>query len=162
MLVISNCRLKIILRITYLTYCSASFSVLQSTITKNLKILKGWTEAVNLRLDNAMSKRKKTNNDLQNRTQKTKDWATRTSQKKPSGLPGCSERVRSVCSISDTILFYFCQLPLIKSHKVVCEETTISNIYSGIVHLILSKTIIYLIVVVFFGKVEHLEVKNSS
>ena len=32
-------------------------------------------------------------------------------------------------------LLYFCQLPLIKSHKIVCEETTmisIGNIYSEI------------------------------
>jgi len=34
-------------------------------------------EAVIQRTDNAIAKRKMTNNDLPNTTQKTKDWATR-------------------------------------------------------------------------------------
>jgi hypothetical protein len=42
------------------------------------KIPKGKSEAVNQRKDNTMVKRKKTNNDLQNTTQKIKDRATRT------------------------------------------------------------------------------------
>jgi len=43
-----------------------------------LKILKRKPEGVNQRTDNAMTKRKRRNNNLQNVTQKTKDWATRT------------------------------------------------------------------------------------
>ena len=45
---------------------------------KRLKIPNGWPEAVNLRTDTTMVKRKSTNNDLQNTTQKTKDRATGT------------------------------------------------------------------------------------
>ena len=48
---------------------------------KSLKIPKGYSEDVNQRTDNTMAKRKKvqkTNNDLQNITQKTKDRVTRT------------------------------------------------------------------------------------
>lgn len=56
-------------------------------------------------------------------------------------------------------------IPLIESHKVVCEETTmisIDNISCEICHFILSKHIKYLIVVIFLGKVEHLGIKNST
>jgi hypothetical protein len=48
---------------------------------KGLKIAKGKSEAVNRRTDNTMAKRKldqRTNNDLQNITQKTKNRVTRT------------------------------------------------------------------------------------
>ena len=44
---------------------------------KILKIPKGYSGAINPgRTDNSMAKGKKTNNDLQNTTQKTKDRAT--------------------------------------------------------------------------------------
>ena len=43
---------------------------------KSLKILNGLSEAVNRRTDNTTTK-KRTNNDLQNITQKTKDRDTR-------------------------------------------------------------------------------------
>jgi hypothetical protein len=52
------------------------------------------------RTDNAIVKRKKTN-DLQSTTQKTKDRATRTPLKTVSELR-CSERVGSSCSTSGT------------------------------------------------------------
>ena len=45
---------------------------------KSLKISKGLSEAMIRRTDNAMVKRKRTIIDLQNTSQKTKDWATRT------------------------------------------------------------------------------------
>jgi hypothetical protein len=46
-------------------------------------------------------KNKSVNNDLQNATQKTKDWATRTLLKITSELR-CPGRVSGSCSISDT------------------------------------------------------------
>ena len=45
---------------------------------KVLKIPKRYWKAINRRTDNAMSTRKRTNNDLQRTTKKTKVWATRT------------------------------------------------------------------------------------
>jgi hypothetical protein len=45
---------------------------------------------------NTMTKRKRTNNDLLNTTQKTKDWATRTSRKTESELM-CSGKISSSC-----------------------------------------------------------------
>jgi len=49
---------------------------------KSLKIPKVESQAKNgRRTDNAMDKRKRTNNDIQNITQKTKDRATRTTLK---------------------------------------------------------------------------------
>ena len=44
----------------------------------SMKIPKWQSEAVNRRTDNTMAKRKRTNNDVQNTTQKTTDLATRT------------------------------------------------------------------------------------
>ena len=44
---------------------------------------------------------KRINNDLHNSTQKTKDWATKTSLK-TGGKFRCYERVRSSCSTSGT------------------------------------------------------------
>jgi hypothetical protein len=56
---------------------------------KSLKISNGQSESVNQkRTDNTMAKRKRSNNDLQNTTQKTKDRATRT----PLINGGASER----------------------------------------------------------------------
>ena len=58
------------------------------------------------RTDNTMFKRKKdkrTNNDIQSITQKTKGRATRISLK-TGGKPRCSGRVRSSCSTSDTVV----------------------------------------------------------
>ena len=56
-------------------------------IKKNLKIPKTLSESVNQRSDNTMSaKRHRTNNDLQNTTQNTKDRATQT-QLKSEGEP---------------------------------------------------------------------------
>jgi hypothetical protein len=55
---------------------------------KSLTIPKGLSESVNRRrTDNAMAKRKSTNNDLQKTTQKTKDRATRTPLKTWSDAP---------------------------------------------------------------------------
>jgi hypothetical protein len=51
--------------------------------------------------DNTMPKRKRTNNDLQNNTQKTNDRATRTPLKTQAGRR-CSGRVSSSRSTSDT------------------------------------------------------------
>ena len=45
---------------------------------KSLKIPKGKLEAVKRRTDTTMAKRKRTNNDLQNITQKSKDQAKQT------------------------------------------------------------------------------------
>ena len=45
---------------------------------KSLKISKMFTKAVNGRIDNTMTNKKRTNNNLQSNTQKTKDWATGT------------------------------------------------------------------------------------
>ena len=68
------------------------YTIIKIFVKKRLKIPKGQSEAVNRRkTDNTMVKRKRTNNDLQNTTQKTKDWATQTPQK--TGLnSGVSER----------------------------------------------------------------------
>jgi hypothetical protein len=62
-----------------------------------------YSEAINLRrTDNTMAKRKekRTNNDLQNNTQKIKDRATRTSLK-TGGELRCSGKVSSSCSTCD-------------------------------------------------------------
>jgi len=48
-----------------------------------------------------MAKRKRTNNDLQNITRKTKVWATQTPLKTYGGLM-CTGRVSSSCSTCDT------------------------------------------------------------
>jgi hypothetical protein len=51
---------------------------------RQLKIPRGWSEFINQRADNSMAKMKKdekTNNGLQNTTQKGTDWATQTWQK---------------------------------------------------------------------------------
>jgi hypothetical protein len=53
------------------------------------------------RPDNAVAKRKKTNNNLQITTEKTKDRAARTPLK-PGGVLMCSGRISSSCSIYDT------------------------------------------------------------
>ena len=50
-------------------------------LKESLKILRGQSESVNRRTDNTMGKRKRTNNDPQNITHKTKDRVTRTSLK---------------------------------------------------------------------------------
>ena len=58
------------------------------------------SEVVNRRKDTTMTKRKRTNNDLQNTTQETKDRATPLR----SGCERrCSERVNSSWSTSDTL-----------------------------------------------------------
>ena len=77
-----------------------------------MKIQKGQSESVNRRTENSMAKRKKnkrTNNDLQNTTQKSKYRATRTSLKTgvnsgdPEGysscLPTCTSRVTLVSNL---------------------------------------------------------------
>jgi hypothetical protein len=67
-----------------------------------LKIPKGQSEAVNQRTDNTMSKKdKRTNNDLQNITQKTKYQATQTPLK-TRGEVRCSRKVSNSCSTCDT------------------------------------------------------------
>jgi hypothetical protein len=63
-----------------------------------LKIPKGESEAVSQKgTDNTMVKRKGTNHDLQNITEKPKDRAKRTQLKTGDEL-GCSERVSSSSS----------------------------------------------------------------
>ena len=62
-----------------------------------MRIQNGQSEAVNRRTDDTMAKRKRTNNDLQNATQKL----TRTPQK-TGGELRCSGRLRSSWSSSDT------------------------------------------------------------
>ena len=59
-------------------------------------------ENVNLRTDNTMAKKKekRTNNDVQNTTQKIKDRAIRTSLKSGDELR-CSGRVSNSCSTCD-------------------------------------------------------------
>ena len=52
--------------------------------------------------DKAMAKRNRTNNDLQNPTQKTKDWATRTQQ-----TGGLIRRFRSIHT-KDSRIGIFC------------------------------------------------------
>ena len=67
-----------------------------------MKIPKGVIKS-RISADNTMDKRKKdkrTNNDLQNTTQKNKDWATRTPLKTGDELM-CSGRVGSACSTCD-------------------------------------------------------------
>ena len=50
------------------------YTIIKIFVKERLKIPKGQSEAVNRRkTDNTMVKRKRTNNDLQNTTQKTKD-----------------------------------------------------------------------------------------
>jgi len=68
---------------------------------KNLKIPKGYSEAVNWRqYDSQRKKNEKTSNDLPNTTHKTKDWAKQTPIKTRGELR-CSWRVSKSCS-SDT------------------------------------------------------------
>jgi hypothetical protein len=72
---------------------------------KSLKIPKGYSEPVNRRrTENTMArgkKNKRTNNDLQNITHKTKDRVTRTTLK-TGGELGYFGRVSSSCSTCDT------------------------------------------------------------
>jgi hypothetical protein len=49
-----------------------------SCVKKSLKIPKRLSESVKQRTDNTMGKRKRTNNDLQSITHKTKDQVTQT------------------------------------------------------------------------------------
>ena len=64
-------------------------------IKNSLKIPKTLSESVNQRSDNTMAaKRHRTNNDLQNTTQNTKDRATQT-QLESEGELGCSGKVSS-------------------------------------------------------------------
>jgi hypothetical protein len=49
-----------------------------SCVKKSLKISKRLSESVKQRTDNTMGKRKRTNNDLQSITHKTKDQVTQT------------------------------------------------------------------------------------
>jgi hypothetical protein len=68
-------------------------------VMKSLKLLK-WSEAVNLRTDNTDVKwkmNKRLNNDLQNITQKTIDWATRTPLKPVEKGIRCSGMVSRSC-----------------------------------------------------------------
>jgi len=51
--------------------------VVNFRMKKSLKIPKGISESVNRRTDNTMTKRKRTNNHIQNTTQKTTDGVTR-------------------------------------------------------------------------------------
>ena len=70
---------------------------------KSLKILKGWSESVNRRTDNAIAKRKGTiNNDLQNITLKTKDVRVIRTPLKTGGERRCSVRITSSCCTSGT------------------------------------------------------------
>ena len=68
---------------------------------------------------------KKTNNDRQNTTQKTKDWTTRTTFKKGVN----SGRVRSSCSTSWHPSYYFCyksgDKSLIWKHWIVIDKRNI-------------------------------------
>ena len=64
--------------------------------------LRPWAEAMNRRTDNTMAKSKGTKNDLQNTTQKTKDWATRTSLKTKGELR-CTGKVGGSCSTFDVL-----------------------------------------------------------
>ena len=51
---------------------------MDSCVKKSLKIPKRLSESVKQRTDNTMGKRKRTNNDLQSITHKTKDQVTQT------------------------------------------------------------------------------------
>ena len=58
-------------------YTGILHNEINNSYKKSLKIRKWWSESVNRRrTDNSMTKRKRTNNDLQNTTQKTTDRAT--------------------------------------------------------------------------------------
>jgi len=75
----------------------------QLIFKKSLKIRNLESEAINRRTDNTctMAKRKRTNNDLQNTTRKIK----RLGYMNPTNIGGelgCSRRVNSSCSTSDT------------------------------------------------------------
>ena len=59
-------------------------------------MLKGQSEAVNRKTDNAMTKM--TNNDLHSVRQKTKDRATRTPHKKPGGDSCAPEGLADSCA----------------------------------------------------------------
>ena len=63
--------------------CNESKTKHNEKIKQSLKMLIGKSEAVILRMTNrSMAKRKRTNNDIQNITQKTKDRAKRTPLKR--------------------------------------------------------------------------------
>ena len=66
------------------------------------------------RTDNTMAKRKRTNNDLQNTTQKAKDRARRTPLK-TGGKLRCSGRVGSSCSTCGSRLVIFIPIPVIRN-----------------------------------------------
>jgi hypothetical protein len=53
---------------------------------------------------------KRTNNNLQNTTQKTKDWSTRTPQKTGDGLRCCGW-ISSSCPASDPVVSDCCLMP---------------------------------------------------
>ena len=65
---------------------------------------KRWSETVgHKRIDNRIAKTKRTNNDLQNTTQKTKDWITQ-APLRTRGELCCSGRVSNSCSSIRTSL----------------------------------------------------------
>jgi hypothetical protein len=91
------------MRVYFITSCERSLMYI-SPCTCNLRRVwryqKGQSESINGRTDNTTAERKRTNNDLKNITQKTKDRVTRT----PLTIGGelsCSWRVSGSCSTSD-------------------------------------------------------------
>jgi len=83
---------------------------------KSMKITKGLSEAVNRKSTyNTMARWKRTNNDLQNIAQKTKDRATRTSLK-TGGELRCSGRVSRSCSTSTSL--YVHQILLLSVYNI--------------------------------------------
>ena len=123
---------------------------------------RGKPESVNWRKDNTMAKRKRTNNGVENTTQKTKDLTTWTSIKTGSKIR-CSGRVGSSCSTCGTgrdtlvinpvvshdrwndrvvittkviypIISFCCPLysSLITFHKKQCFETGLTQLWSTI------------------------------
>ena len=83
--------------------------------TKSLKILKGAIRGRNRRTVNIMAKIKRTNNYLQNTTQKTKDPETRTSLK-PGDELKCFGSVSSSCFTCDT------RRVTLVTHQVISHE----------------------------------------
>jgi len=81
------------------------YFVIRKKRLKITNIIKSHKSNQDRQYNGKKKKYKRTNNDLQNTTQKTKDWATRISPKKNPGVN--SRRVSDSCSTSGNRLFIY-------------------------------------------------------
>jgi hypothetical protein len=100
------CDTLIIFDVRFLSIIIHDIVSCESITKHNLNPTNIWCSQISLTgiLWERYSKRKRTNNDLQNITQNTEDWATRTPLK-TGGESRCSGRVISFCSTFNTRRF---------------------------------------------------------